>query len=94
MVPTGRIGRPNSLPWVGWYPNRYAITGASQNTGMDMPRMAMARPATSPNDRGRRPPYAPTGMAMASQITAAPSTRDAVARRAGHRICDTGRCWT
>ena len=59
-----------------------------------MPRIATARPTTSPTDLGRRPPYAPTGAAITSQITAAPRTSDAVARVAGHKMADTGRICT
>ena len=59
-----------------------------------MPTIATARPAMSPADRGRSPPYAPTGAAMAIQSTAAPSTSDAVAQIAGHKIAETGRICT
>ena len=48
-------------------------------------------PAAPPADLGGSPPYAPTGAAISSQITAAPSTREVVALVAGHKIAETGR---
>ena len=64
--PARQMGQPSSLPCVGWKAKKYETIGASQKTGIDIPRTERARPATSPNDRGLRPPRRRWGRRRAS----------------------------